>query len=141
MLVALGVVTHGRENCNNDDRTNMFKARHVTAVWRPMKRNDDIVCAVESLRKPLLPACRSSPKPCVISFDRKSLATGETRKNVPDCVSTWKTVQSTILNYDSPWRLTSFDVTVRDQFRSSVVPIRNNIGRHSSHTPHARSNI
>ena len=41
----------GRGNCINDYRTTIFKARLVTAVWRPMKRNDDIVFAIEDLQK------------------------------------------------------------------------------------------
>ena len=28
-----------------------FQSKSVTAVWRPMKRNDDIVCAIEALEK------------------------------------------------------------------------------------------
>ena len=38
-------------------------ARMVTAVWHPMKRNDDIVGAVEALLKDFLAACRSSSRP------------------------------------------------------------------------------
>ena len=63
MLVALaGVSKHGREHCIYDDRTNKFKATLATAVW-PMKRKDDIVCAIEALQKDVLAAWRLSPRP------------------------------------------------------------------------------
>ena len=52
ILVSLASVgKHPRENCIHDHRTNIFKARRVTAIWRPLKRNDDIACSIEALQK------------------------------------------------------------------------------------------
>ena len=51
MLVSLsGVVKHGSENCINNYRTNIFKARLVTAVWRPVKTSSTLSRPSKNLR-------------------------------------------------------------------------------------------
>ena len=62
MLLA-GVVQRGREKRINDHRTNTFKARLVTAVWRSMKRNDGIHLRSRSPPKDVLVACRGVSEP------------------------------------------------------------------------------